>query len=287
MRRVPTALCLDVTPRLLDRYSSWYETGSALSAGLFERFKRSRTKEVYERSRALLPWSGMARASLVNDYSINEARIHVIPPGINLRLWQPPPGRDGVPEMSRRLNILFVGGHFLRKGGDLLLRVAGHPELASCEFHLVTKSYVGPRIPNVFIHPDISPNSDELRRLYREADVFVFPTRADFSPLALCEALAMGLPVITTDVGALDEIVDDGVNGFVIPVDDEKQLLAKLLALTRDRALRARMSANARAKAEKSFNLDSNAGTIIEILKDLSGRHPGIGSRLPTGVRVR
>lgn len=280
MKRVPTALCLDVTPRLLDRYSSWYETGSTLSTGLMEQFKRGRTREVYERSRALLPWSDMAKASLMADYGLDEEKILVLPPGINLRLWQPPPTRDGVLQMTRKLNILFVGGHFVRKGGDLLLRVAQHPEFASCEFHMVTKTYQGPRLENVFVHPDISPNSDELRRLYREADIFAFPTRADFSPLAVCEAMAMGLPVVTTDVGALDEIVDHGMNGFLVPVDDEQALLEKLLQLTQDHALRARMSTFARSKAERSFSLESNAAKIVDLLKDL-GKHPGYESRLP------
>ena len=64
------------------------------------------------------------------------------------------------------------------------------------------------------------PRSDALLELYASSSIFVLPTMADYSPIAVCEAMAMELPVVTTAVGAVGEMVEDGVNGFVVPAGD-------------------------------------------------------------------
>jgi glycosyltransferase involved in cell wall biosynthesis len=271
MKRVPTIISLDVTPRLLDRYSVWYETGSPQSLrSPIDRLKLRLTRNVYRSATELMPWSLLAKGSLVTEYDIREDRVCVLPPGIDLNLWRNPQA-DGTHENhARPVRFLFVGGHFLRKGGDLLLKAAQRPEFQHCEFHFVTKTYEDPHIENVFVYANVSPNSESLRSLYRTSDVFAFPTRADFSPLAVCEAMAMGLPVVATDVGGLKEMVDDGVTGFIVPRDDETLLVDRLSRLRSDAGLRHSMGKNARKKAEEIFNLDRNAHVIIEHLKRAS-----------------
>ena len=72
---------------------------------------------------------------------------------------------------------------------------------------------------------------EELVRHYKAADLFVLPTREDIWGLVINEAMAYGLPVITTDrcVAGL-ELVEEGVNGYIIPVEDEKALAKRIEA---------------------------------------------------------
>ncbi len=129
------------------------------------------------------------------------------------------PGRD------RPVNLLFVGGDFARKGGDTLLEAfAGLPPTVNAHLHIVTKTEgVGDGLPHVTVHRNIAPNSEPLLRLFAEADLFVFPTRGDCLPLAVMEALASGLPVVTTTVGALPEAVTHGETGWIVPPDDPRR----------------------------------------------------------------
>jgi len=272
MRRTPTIISLDATPTLLERFSTWYEVPAPSSPrGLVERVKHRLTKNVYTNAASLIVWSSHVKRSLVTDYGINEEKVVVLPPGINLQLWGQPPSRESCDRTrSRRANILFVGADFLRKGGDLLLRVSQRDEFKSCQFHFVTTTFEGKQDTNTFVHSNVNANTETLRALYREADIFVFPSRADFSPLAVCEAMASGLPVLSTDVGGLGEITEDGRSGFIVPVDDEESLANRLRQLVEDPDLRIHMGRAARKRAEELFNLEKNASTIVELLKRVS-----------------
>jgi glycosyltransferase involved in cell wall biosynthesis len=168
------------------------------------------------------------------------------------------------------VNILFVGADFERKGGELLLQAAQRDGMGDCEIHIVTKTYSGPAIPNTFVHTDMEANSPELLRLFRAADMFVLPTQADFSPYAVVEAMAMGLPVITTNVGAIGELVREGENGFVVPSGNACMLAERMRALSGDRTLRKRMGERGRALAEAHHDIEINGPIVINLMKQLA-----------------
>jgi glycosyltransferase involved in cell wall biosynthesis len=273
MKRVPTILSLDATPVLLDRYGTWYETGASSSRSSFvERAKHRFTQKIYGCAALIVAWSSLVKSSLTADYGVPEEKIAVVPPGIDLRRWgKASPNGTRNRNGSRRVRILFVGGHFMRKGGDVLLRVARRKEFASCEFHIVTRSFEGTPSDNVIVHSTVCANSDELRGLYQDADVFMLPTRADFSPLAVCEAMASALPTLVTDTGGLSEFVEDGRCGFVVPVDDEEAMAGRLRDLVSDSGLRGRMGAASGARAGELFDIEKNTSTLLGLLKGVSG----------------
>ncbi len=97
--------------------------------------------------------------------------------------------------------------------------------------------------------------------------MFVLPTLADFSPMALCEAMAMELPVIATAVGAIDELVADGDNGYLVPPGDAEAFRQRLLDLATSADLRRRMGSRGRAIAERCFDLHTNAERIAAVLR--------------------
>ncbi len=264
MKRVPTIMSLDATPRLLDGYSSWYKTSSPSSPRYpIEYLKQKATRNVYARSALLMPWSDWVKRSLVTDYAIDEENIQILHPGIDLEFWQSDKNRGLEEDATQSFQILFVGGDFVRKGGDLLLEVASLPDFERCDFHIVTRDFQGSQSNNVRVYANIDPNSDQLRALYRKADVFVIPTRADCSSLAICEAMAMQLPVISTEVGGVAEIVENGDTGFVVSVGSVKALAEKLRVLRDNGPLRVSMGHRGRKKAESEYNVERAVSTIL------------------------
>jgi glycosyltransferase involved in cell wall biosynthesis len=92
-------------------------------------------------------------------------------------------------------------------------------------------------------------------------DVFAMSSvpRSEGIPTVLLEAMACGLPVVTTDVGAVRELVEHGVTGFIVPPERPAELAAALLELVRDPGLRARMGAEGRRQARDRYGLERNA----------------------------
>jgi glycosyltransferase involved in cell wall biosynthesis len=80
----------------------------------------------------------------------------------------------------------------------------------------------------------------EAPQIYKEHDIFLFPTLSDGFGLTQVEAAAYGLPVISTDCCA--DVVHDGVSGFVVPARDPKALAERILAFVREEQLLPKMS---------------------------------------------
>jgi glycosyltransferase involved in cell wall biosynthesis len=137
-----------------------------------------------------------------------------------------------------------------------------------CELHLVTRTPLE-ATTDVHVYRDVAPNSELLKRLYATADLFVLPTLADCFPLVIQEAMAAGLPVVATDVGAIGEAVRDGENGLLVPPGDARALGAALDALVDDSARRRAMGTRGRALAEQKFDSAANARRILSVMTAL------------------
>ena len=265
MRSMPSVISLDATPVQYDALGAFYNHTPSGNARV-EALKARMNKRAFRASRHLIAWSQWAKDSLVADYGVAPDKISVIPPGIDTDLW-----RVERPERkSGPVSLLFVGGDFPRKGGDTLLKAfALLPASAGAHLNIVTKTpEVGDSLPNVTVWRDVQPNSDTLRRLFAEADLFVFPTRGDCLPLAVMEALTAGLPVVTTRVGALPEAVAHGETGWVVPPDDAAALAEALRLLIDDPTLRRTLSQNAQAAGAARFNAAANYGRLIETVQN-------------------
>jgi glycosyltransferase involved in cell wall biosynthesis len=187
----------------------------------------------------------------------------VIPPGIDLDQFTAG-DRD-----HERPRILFVGGNFERKGGELLLRVHQQRFAERADLVIVTRDEV-PEAPGVRVHRNVGTNSPELRELYATSDLFVLPTRADCYSLVGMEALAAGMPVITTRVGGVGEVVRDGETGFAVEVDDEAGLGDAIEVLVKDASRRQQMGLAGRADAAKRFDARINARRLFEFVQSRS-----------------
>ncbi|HET6965951.1 MAG TPA: glycosyltransferase family 4 protein [Acidimicrobiales bacterium] len=264
LRRVPSVICLDATPANVDEMGAGY--GHGVGPAPLEAAKTRLYRAVLSEAVAVVAWSEWAKRSLVADYGLDPDRVSVHPPGAPLDRFQARPRPK-----SDRVRILFVGGDFVRKGGPELLR-AFEALPAHCRLDVVTTGEVE-GTDRVHVHRGLGPDDPALVRLFEEADIFALPTRADTWGLAVAEAMAAGLPVVTTAVGAVPELVTDGVQGLVVPPGDAAALTGALLRLVDDEALRARLGAAGRQRAVESLDGRANMGRIVDLVVE-AGRRP-------------
>lgn len=272
--KAPTVVSLDATPLNYDRVGSAYD--HVRGNVVMERLKFWLNARSFHAATLLVPWSDWARRSLIEDYGVSSDKIEVIPPGTNIAFWE---SNDSSARTNHKLRLLFVGGQFERKGGKLLLEVFHEKFAETCELHLVTKAEVAEG-EGVFVHRNVPPNSEQLRELFRNADIFVLPTQGDVHSLASIEAMAAGLPVVTTSVGAIPEIVVPGETGFLIPPGDGNALANALFQLTGDKELRHRMGANGRARAALMFDAHANARRLLAACKRIAAERSAGTRRL-------
>lgn len=271
MKDIPTLLSLDATPKNYDELSPWY--GDRVHPEPVERAKLWAHRSVMRHVSWFTTWSEWARQSLVRDYGVDGDRVTILPPGTTLSNYPP----AGSKQFHREgpLRLLFVGGDFKRKGGDLLLDTYRNHLRGVVELHLVTGADV-PQEDGIHVYKGLKPHSEELLRLYREADVFVLPTRGDCLAVVLGEAMASELPIITTRVGAHAEAVEDGASGFLLDKDDAAGLRERIERLARDPELLRRMSRRSRQIGEERFDMAKNAHRIADLLVQLARRAPEV-----------
>jgi glycosyltransferase involved in cell wall biosynthesis len=272
--KLPSVVSLDATPRQYDALGEFYShsTGGRLS----ESAKRVVHRLCLSRAEHLVTWSAWTKAGLVNDYGVPADKVTVIPPGVDIERWTAV-GSQRARRDDRVLRVLFVGGDFARKGGPTLLeavttlRRRGTP----VEVDLVTKSAV--TAPDgVRVRTGMSPNDPDLIALYNEADVFCLPTLGDCLPMVLSEAGAVGLPLVSTDVGAINEIVRDGETGLLVTPGDAGSLTDALGVLATDEALRQRLGTAAQTMVRERFDAASNARRLAELMLAVAGTDPAV-----------
>jgi glycosyltransferase involved in cell wall biosynthesis len=167
--------------------------------------------------------------------------------------------------------LLFVGkGDFAGKGGPDLLAAfeavrAAHPD---AELWIVGQQAASAPPPGVRFMGRILRNTPEgeaeIDRLYREATLFVMPSRYEAFGIVFLEAMAYGLPCVASATCAMPEIVADGESGWVVPHGDTARLSEALLALAGDSDAARTMGAAGRRRLEERYTWDAVAGRIVE-----------------------
>ena len=279
MHRYPSVICLDATPINYDSVGAAYGHRAA-GDGFLDRRKYKLNRQAFQAATALVAWSEWARRSLIDDYGVDPTRISVLAPGAHRAYFNV--GQQRLSGSSRDgrspVRLLFVGGDFARKGGPELIE-AVHGFGDACELDVVSNAAIGTTQPNVRVHHGVRPNSPELLSLFSQSDVFVLPTHADCLALVLMEATAAGLPVITTEVGALPEAVLPGVSGLTVPPGDIAALRAAIEALVSDPSRRVRMGHAAHALARHKFDATRNNATLLDLVVQ-SAQHRLVHQRI-------
>ncbi|MGA2185623.1 MAG: glycosyltransferase family 4 protein [Bryobacteraceae bacterium] len=230
------------------------------------RIRNSRAIEFQERDR--LEWDN-ASLILCGSEFVREGiracggpvgRCSIVPYGI-----QPCGVGSARPFTRGPLRVLTAGSVTLRKGAPyVLLAAKGLKSLA--EFRIAGPICVTPYARDLLsahVHLVGAIPRDEIRKQYEWADVFLLPSICEGSATVCYEALAFGLPVITTPNAG--SVVRDGVDGFIVPIRDAQAVVQKLDLLARDREMLAWMSANATARS-RDFTLEKYGDRLLAAL---------------------
>lgn len=121
---------------------------------------------------------------------------------------------------------------------------------------------------------------DDLVEIYRQAEVFALPCQVlengdrDGLPNVLVEAMAMEVPVVSTDVSGVPELVEHGVNGFLVPPRAPQELAERIRTLLEDPALRRRMAQEGRRRVLSEFDLEYNTRRLLALFQTTMGLRP-------------
>jgi glycosyltransferase involved in cell wall biosynthesis len=202
--------------------------------------------------------------------------------GLDLALFKPGDDRSGNDDQAHRPLILSVGRLVEKKGFNYLVEacrllkdrgyafkcliVGGADQYAETINGLITQLDLSEIIT---LHHAVT--QEELRRIYGQATVFTLPCQVvengdrDGIPNVLVEAMAMGLPVVSTNISGIPELIEDGRDGLLVPQKNAEALTDALERLLNDHDLRQVFGKAARAKVSRHFDAKRN----IIMLRDL------------------
>lgn len=249
--------------------------------------KEKESKLMYKIKRYLIGsakyWlsTGKNTSKYLKYYGANESGIYLYPfSSIRDSYIQNELSKSAIKELREKNKIeedkiiLSVGRFIYKKGFDILIKamkdidkkiglyiIGGKP---TEEYLKIQKEY---QLSN--IHFLDFKSQDILEEYYQVADVFAFPTREDIWGLVINEAMAKGLPIITTNkcVAGL-ELVEDEKNGFIVPVDNIEELKNAIERIISDEKLQKTMSKNNIEKIKK-YTIENMAKVHVEIFEKI------------------
>lgn len=214
-----------------------------------------------------------ANAEVLRARHPRPCEVHAIYHGLDTEFFAPTPPvpRDGPPL------VLAVGRFVEKKGFDQLVEACARLAARGVEFRCRIVGESGPALEGVreriarhglaqHVQLDGPMTQDALRGLYARARVFALPCQVmddgdrDGFPNVLAESMAMGVPVVTTAISGIPELIDDGRHGLLVPPRDAGALADALARVLGDDALHARLAAGGRQQICERF--DSRRTTV-------------------------
>ncbi|MEM2953534.1 MAG: glycosyltransferase family 4 protein [Candidatus Bathyarchaeia archaeon] len=234
-----------------------------------------------KRSDMIIAVSEYTKKEILKNYDMPAWKIKVIFNGVDLDKFKP--ARDKAKfkrELGfndRDLLILYVGRLYSRKGLPTLISAIPHivKKVRNARFIISGKGFSDEekrlrgyaekfKVRENVIFLGYFPD-EKLPSLYKAADIFVFPSIYENMPFAMLEALASGLPVVTTRVGGIPEVIDNGKNGFLVEPYDSLALADKVLCLIENPSLALEIGLSGRKTVERRFNWNNIVKQVLEI----------------------
>jgi alpha-maltose-1-phosphate synthase len=257
MRSLPVALSVDTS---IDDWSAMPAWADTRGGPLVRAPSQVLERRALRAAALVVAWTAWARRGVERA----EARANVIDhhPGIDLHRYTPAPHRP-----RERPRVLFVGGRFREKGGEDLLAALDARLGRDVDVDVVTPATVPVR-DGVRVHR-LGADDPRLIELYQQADVLCLPTYGDTNPWVLLEAMACGCPVISTRVGAIPEMLDEGRAGVLVDHGDTRGLGEALQALLTDGTRREQLAARGRARCVERYDARRQFPVLAERLRGL------------------
>ena len=213
--------------------------------------------------------------SMADDYlniGILPHKIEVIPNGVSVESCYRVEQREKnilLPDVIGKPLLLTVGRYHLKKGYEYIPDIAAYLVDWGLDFRWLIVGKDSNKIDEEIGNRDLeryvitldeigvdtggsgmfSMPNEKLTEVYRSADVFVFPSLLEGFPRVVVEAMAAGLPVVTTDAEGCKDVVDHGHTGFISPVSDSESMAKNIEILLRNENMRKKFSDTAKESA--------------------------------------
>ena len=240
---------------------------------------RTIQERALKRTNAAVYSSSWATQSAITDYDVEPSRVHVVRSGPNV---DTPPSRS-ISEQRKKTDrcvLLFMGIDWQRKGGDIAFETLLRLEEMGIDAQLIV---CGCTPPSSLLHksmtiiPFLDKNNEQeyekLCQLFITSTFLLLPTRADCTPNVISESNAYGLPVITTRINGIPEMVKDGENGCMLPLSAKGDAYAEVIAsIFWDDSKYDYMVKASRKAFEEVLNWDSWGMGMHAIIEKVLGR---------------
>ncbi len=213
---------------------------------------------------------------------LENTRIFIIRNGISLSKFSP----NGENAMSEKVPIILAVGRFVEKKGFSYL-IDACAELkrqkVNCRVVIVgdgpLRSEIESQIRRMNLQDRVrlegSRTQDDLiGKYYRKATLFVLPCKEadnkdkDGMPVVLEEAMAMGIPVVTTPIAGIPELVRHNQTGLLVPPEDPDELARSIKRLLTDDSLRLRLKIMARKIIEEEYDIESSSRQLADLFTE-------------------
>lgn len=248
---------------------------SSLQQRIFYRFVESRyDRWSIEQADAVICVSRFVQRQVAQTYGKHDTEL--VFDGIDTDTFVPSKGFErsdgGLPASDGRIRLLFIGNNTRRKGFDLLPKIMDllpndYVLYYNGGFQKSDQQPPHPRMINIG-----RPNLSELVAAYQSCDILLFPSRLEGFGMAAAEAMACGRPVVTTNISALPEVVDDGLNGFLAERDDVKGYVERIKILGEDAELRRRFGEHGREKIVSTYSYNALGYGMERVYNRVLGR---------------
>jgi len=221
------------------------------------------------RSDEIIAVSKYTKKEILENYDLNANKIKVIYNGVDVNKFRPSGNKERI---KRELGIngdkivLYVGRLYCRKNLPTLLRSIPDVlrKFRNVKFIISGKGFRGEeerlkalarklKIERSVSFTGYFPD-EKLPRLYRASDIFVLPSIYENLPFALLEAMATALPTVTTNVGGIPEVIQDGKNGLLFSPLNARELAEKILYLLENPGYAFEIGCYGRKTVEEKFN---------------------------------
>jgi len=235
---------------------------------------------------------GLAKKATVivalSDHIINELRdagflpgkIRRIGNGVDLSVYRKV-GRKG--EICKKLglrlegkNIIYTGRLSPEKGLDFLIRAFSRlDKTMSLKLLIVGEGREEKKLKSLAKQLEVTDsvifvNSGyDINEYLQVSDLFILPSYHEGLSNSLLEAMACGLPVISTRVGGSIDVIEDGINGLLVDVGNEEQLIYVISSVLNDTSMAVRLGENARKTVVERYNLDKIVETYVKLYSEL------------------
>jgi len=208
-------------------------------------------------------------------------KVEVSRLGVDTSVFLPRPHR----QKPERLELLSVGSLVPPKGHPILISAMArlvHEGRGTIRLRIVGEGAGRPGLEKMIAERGLesvvtlmgSRQQEQLRALYRETDLFVLASFAEGIPVVLMEAMAMEIPCIATWITGIPELIRHGVDGWLVPPGNERELAEAMARLLADADLRQALGRAARIRIREQYELACNVDALGRIHeRRLTGRH--------------